>query len=130
VGKLTIVFGAILAVVGVTGYEMALSSGMKAPTALIPFYIGLVLAIAGILALKPARRMLWMHIAVTVGLLGFLGTIPGVIGVVKMAMGYAVPRPMASIEQFATWLICGIFVAFCVRSFIAARKARTAAAEV
>ncbi len=124
-GKLTIVFGAVLAAVGVTGY---VETGSKAPTALIPMYIGLVLAIAGLLALNPARRMLWMHIAVTVGALGFLGTIPGVIGVVKMALGKTVPRPVASVEQFATWLICGVFVAFCVRSFIAARKARTAAA--
>ena len=122
--KLTIVFGAILAVVGATGFE---ATGSKAPTALIPLYIGLVLAICGILAINPVRRMLWMHIAVTVGLLGFLGTIPGVIGVVKMAMGSTIPRPNAAIEQFATWVICLIFVAMCVRSFIAARRARVTA---
>ena len=122
-GKLTVVFGAVLAAVGVTGY---VETGIKAPTALIPMYIGLVLAIAGILALKPERRMLWMHIAETVGALGFLGTITGVIGVVKMAMGKSVVRPVASIEQFATCVICAIFVAFCGRSFIAARRARVA----
>ncbi len=123
-GKLTVVFGVILMVVGATGYE---ATGSKAPTALIPALIGLLLAIAGILALNPARVKLWMHIAVTIGLLGFLGTIPGVIGVVKMALGKTVARPNAAIEQFATWVICLIFVAFCVRSFIAARKARVAA---
>ena len=71
--------------------------------------------------------MLWMHIAVTVGLIGFLGTIPGVIGVVKMAMGSTVARPTAAIYQSITWLICLIFVGLCVRSFIAARRARVSA---
>jgi hypothetical protein len=127
VGKLTIVFGVILMVVGVTGY---VSTGSIHPTALIPTWIGLVVAIAGGLALNPVRRMLWMHIAVTVGLLGFLGTIPGVIGMVKLAMGQTVLLLPAVEEKFATCVICLIFVAFCVRSFIAARKARAAAAEV
>lgn len=127
-GKLTIVFGAILAVVGAVGYEQ---TGSIHPTALIPFWIGLLLAICGVLALKPTRRMLFMHIAVTIGLLGFLGTIPGLIDVVKMAMGKVLPYPIASEEKFATFVICMIFVAMCVRSFIEARRARTAAeAEV
>jgi hypothetical protein len=121
------VFGAILAVIGGTGYQL---TGSNHPTALIPFWIGLLLAICGILALKPERRMLFMHIAVTIGLLGFLGTIPSVIEIVKMAMGKVLPHPIASEEKFATCVICLIFVAMCVRSFIAARRARTAEAEV
>jgi hypothetical protein len=124
VGKLTIVFGVILMVVGAAGY---VATGSAHPTALIPTWIGLVLAVAGILALNPARRMLWMHIAVTVGLLGFLGTIPGAIDMVKMAMGTVLPHPIAAEEKFATCVICLIFVAFCVRSFIAARRARAVA---
>jgi hypothetical protein len=121
--KLTIGFGILLAIVGVTGF---VTTGSTHWTALIPTWIGLVLAASGILALNPVRRMLWMHVAVTVGLLGFLGTIPGVIGVVKMAMGVTVARPTAAIYQSITWLICLIFVTLCVRSFIAARRARTA----
>jgi len=124
VGKLTIVFGVILMVVGATGY---VATGSAHPTALIPTWIGLVLAIAGALALNPARRMLWMHIAVTVGLLGFLFTTPGVVDIVRMTMGTVLPHPIAAEEKFATCVICLIFVAFCVRSFIAARQARAAA---
>jgi len=124
VAKLTIGFGFLLAVVGVTGF---VTTGSIHWTAMIPTWIGLVLAASGILALNPARRMLWMHVAVTVGLLGFLGTIPGVIGIVKMAMGSTVARPTAAIYQSITWLICAVFVGLCVRSFIAARRARTSA---
>lgn len=126
-GKLAIVFGAVLAVIGATGYQL---TGSIHPTALIPLWIGLLLAICGILALKPERRMLFMHIAVTVGLLGFLGTIPSVVEIAKMAMGKVLPHPIASEEKFATCVICLIFVAMCVRSFIQARRARTAEAEV
>ena len=122
-GKVTIGFGVLLAIVGVTGF---VTTGSTHWTAMIPTWIGLVLAVSGLLALNPARRMLWMHIAVTVGLLGFLGTIPGAIGVVKMSMGMTVARPAAAIYQSITWLICLIFVGLCVRSFIAARRARTA----
>ena len=41
-----------------------------------------------------------------------------------MAQGIAVKRPAASQEQAVMWVLCGIFVAFCVRSFIAARRLR------
>ena len=105
--KITIGFGVLLAIVGLFGY---VSTGSSHPTALIPTWIGLILGLSGVLAINPARRMLWMHVAVTIGLLGFLGTIPGVIGVVKMAMGSTVARPTAAIYQGITWLICLIFV--------------------
>jgi hypothetical protein len=68
--------------------------------------------------------MLFMHIAVTIGLLGFLGTIPGIIGIIRMAIGQAIPRPDAAIVQTIMGVLCLIFVALCVRFFIAARRAR------
>ena len=71
--------------------------------------------------------MIFMHIAVTIGLLGFLGTIPGIIGVIQMATGHAVVRPEAAKVQAIMGAICVIFVGLCVRSFIAARRARTTA---
>lgn len=121
--KLTIVFGVLLIAVGITGYVM---TGSAHPTALIPCWIGLVLVIAGALAIAPERRKLWMHIAVTVGLLGFLGTVPGAVDTFRMAHGVQFPHPIAVEEKGATCLLCLIFVAFCVRSFIEARRARAA----
>jgi hypothetical protein len=121
VAKLTIVFGVLLMAVGVGWF---VGTGSRAPTALIPSVIGLILAIAGALALNPARRMLWMHIAVTVGLLGFLATIKSAYQVFELAHGVTYPRPQAILEQSVTCLLCMLFVAFCVRSFIEARRAR------
>jgi hypothetical protein len=123
--KLTIGFGVLLILLGIVGF---VSTGSAHPTALIPSAFGLLLAVFGILAKTEdaKKRMLWMHIAVTVGLLGFLFTIPGLIDVIRMARGVTVKRPAAAEEQAVMWLICGIFVALCVRSFINARRSRLA----
>ena len=70
--KLAIFFGVILIVLGVWGF---VATGSAHPTALIPTWNGLALAVSGALARTEdaKQRMLWMHVAVTVGLLGFLG---------------------------------------------------------
>ena len=124
--RLTIVFGVLLILLGVAGFVL---TGSAHPTALIPSGFGLILALAGGMAATEdaKKRMLWMHIAVTVGLLGFLGTIVGVVHAVEMARGMAVARPEAAEAQAAMCGLCFIFVAICVRSFIAARRTRVAA---
>jgi hypothetical protein len=123
VAKLTILFGVLLIAVGLTGY---MATGSAHPTALIPCWIGIVLGVAGFLAIAPARRMLWMHIAVTVGLLGFLFTVKGAWDTFRLAHGATFEHPIAVEEKGATCLLCLIFVAFCVRSFIQARRNRVA----
>ena len=105
-------------------------TGSSHPTALIPCWIGLVLAISGALALTEdaRRRMVWMHIAVTVGLIGFLGTIKSAYAVILLARGAVYEHPIAVEEKAATCLLCLLFVAFCVRSFLEARRTRVLAA--
>jgi len=121
--KLTMVFGALLVVVGVAGFVL---TGSNHPTALIPSLIGLILVVAGLFANTEdvKRRAVWMHVAVTVGLLGFLATIKSAFQVMQLAKGVDLPKPIAIEEKAATCLLCMIFVAFCVRSFIEARRAR------
>ena len=125
--KVTIWFGVVLIVLGMWGF---IATGSAHPTALIPAYFGLVLAISGGLATteNAKRRMLWMHIAVTVGLLGFLGTVAAVVDEVRMLRGTVFPHPIAVEEKAAMSLLCLAFVLLCVRSFIAARRARKLAA--
>ncbi len=123
--KITVVFGVLLLILGAGAFA---SLGHH-PHTLIPAAFGLLLVVFGSLAQTPdaKRRMLFMHIAVTVGLLGFLGTIPGIIGIIQMAAGHEVARPDAAKVQAIMGTLCLIFVALCVRSFIAARRGRTAA---
>ena len=127
--KIAIVFGILVALVGVVGYIET-----HFWHAFIPVVLGVLLILLGVVAntenLK--RRMLAMHIAVTLGLLGFLGTIPGLIAMGGYLAGHrqaevagiAVGHKLAAEVQSATSILCLIFVALCVRSFIAARRAR------
>jgi hypothetical protein len=126
--KLTIVFGVLLMLTGAVAFALV-GHQSHAYHALIPVGFGLLLAIFGALANTPdaKKRMLFMHIAVTVGLLGFLGTIPGIIGTLQMMAGHAVARPDAAKVQTVMGTLCLIYVLLCVRSFINARRARTGA---
>ena len=120
--KVTLVFAVLLVGLGLAGY---LGTGSLHPTALIPAWFGLALGIFGFLAISPSerRRKLFMHINVTIALLGFIGA------AAKAIQGYVHARS-AGIEPDAIALgsqalmagLLFIYVILCVRSFIAARR--------
>lgn len=120
--KVTLVFAVLLIALGLAGF---FGTGRAHPTALIPAWIGLALGLFGALAISPdeKRRKLFMHVNVTVGLLGFLG------GAIKAVLGYhhasiaGVPPDQIAIgAQLTLALLMLIYVLLCVRSFIAARR--------
>lgn len=117
----SITVGALLIVLGLWGY---FGTGTTSPTALIPAAFGLLLVISGVIARDPAKRKLGMHIAVVVGLLGFLGSVRGLAKIGTLLTGGEVARPAAVISQSIMAVLTGIFTVLCVRSFIAARRAR------
>lgn len=121
--KLTIMFGVVLILLGLVGF---FASPLHAPTALIPSIVGLILAILGFVALTDdaKKRMLFMHIAVTIGLLGFLGTAKSIFDYIQMIRGVQFAHPIAVEEKAAMSVLLLVFVVLCVRSFIAARRAR------
>lgn len=121
--KVTLVFAVLFIALGLTGF---IATGSEHYTALIPAALGLLLGIFGALALSPdaGRRKLFMHINVTLGLLGFLGTIAGLIEWFQMLAGATVKNPPATESKAIMALLSLVYVALCVRSFIAARKAR------
>lgn len=123
--KLTIALGILLLLLAIAGF---VATGSSHPTALIPGAAGLLFVLFGALANSEdaKKRMLWMHIAVTVALLLFLGTIPADIDVIRLSRGASFPHPVAVVEKAAMSLLCLLFVLFCVRSFIAARRQRLA----
>ncbi len=124
--KSTMMFGAVLVVVS-AGFWVAM--GRSEMAALHPAGVGVLLAICGALANtdNAKRRMIWMHIAVTFGLIGFL--ITGIRAAIEVVKGTAMTvNPVAFEERVVVAAICFVFVLLCVRSFIAARKARTASA--
>jgi len=121
--KVTIGFAVVFIALGLIGF---IGTGSEHYTALIPAALGLLLGIFGALSLSPdaGRRKLFMHINVTLGLLGFLGTIMGLMQWFQMLGGAVVKNPPATESKAAMAFLCLIYVILCVRSFIAARKAR------
>ncbi len=120
--KVTLLFAVLLVALGLIGY---LGTGSQHPTALIPTWFGLALGLFGVLAMSPSesRRKLFMHINVTIGLLGFLG------GAVEALRGYAHARSegidpdmIALSSKLALAILMLIYVNLCIRSFIAARR--------
>ena len=119
--KTTILFGVLLIATGLAGY---FGTGAVEKTALFPSGFGVVLLVCGLLASNENRRMLAMHIAVLFGLLGAIGVIPTLLKTLLKE-----DRSLAAlVAKTVTLVLCVVFVGLCVRSFIAARKAREAAA--
>ena len=116
VANTTIVFGLLLTVIGFFGY---FATGTSSFTALIPAAFGLLLLALGFVARSEAARKHAMHAAAAVALVGFLGAL---MSLLRTPAG--VRSAIAVYSQVAMLLLTGIFVALCVRSFIAARKAR------
>jgi hypothetical protein len=119
----TISFGVILLVLGIGGY---FGSGMVSLTALIPAAFGLLLLICGVIARDPAKRKHAMHFAAMVGLLGFLGSARGLAKLGSVLAGQPVERQNAVISQSVMAILMLIFTALCIRSFVQARRSRSA----
>lgn len=121
--KTTIWLGVVLILLGILGF---VSTGSHAPTALIPTLVGIILSVLGLFALTDdaKKRMLYMHIAVTIGLLGFLGTAWSIVNYIQMVRGRQFPHPAAVQEKAAMAAILLFFVLLSIRSFIAARRTR------
>jgi hypothetical protein len=122
--KVSLVFAVLLAILGLGFY---LGTGSQYPTALIPLWFGLALGVFGFLAISPneGRRKLFMHINVTIGLIGFLGAAVQAIREYGNARSQgATPNYVAIEAQSAMALLLLIYVLMCVRSFLEARRTR------
>lgn len=123
--KITIAVGLILVAVGVIFFATAdVPEGKSRVTALIPAFVGLPVALLGCLGCcKPGARKHAAHVAVILTLLGTLGGI----GMGFKNMGTE-GKETAVMAQFIMGVVCLVHVILSVKSFIAAKKAREAAA--
>lgn len=114
--------GAILIVLGLVGYfnpNLVGTGDPFKPTALIPAAFGLVLEVCGAMSLsQPGLRKMLMHIA---ALAGVLGTVGGFFPAFKRGFDFSQTAVSLGIGMS---VVCFIFTLLCVRSFMAARKAR------
>jgi len=118
----TIALGVVLIVLGLAGYFL---TGAVSLTALIPAAFGLVIALSGLLARDERKRKHAMHAAVVVALLGFLGSIRGLLQIGSVFDGTAA-RPAAIVAQTIMALLTLGYIVIAVRSFVQARRRRAA----
>ena len=121
--KITIGLGLVLIALGLGSY---FGTGREHVTALIPAFFGLPLLLLGLVALTERMRTIAMIIAFVIGLLGFAGTIRGLMKLPVLLTGGELDRPAAVAVQAAMAMVCFVFLLLCVRSFIKARRAGAA----
>ncbi|MCS7061306.1 MAG: hypothetical protein RMN25_09065, partial [Anaerolineae bacterium] len=113
-------FGIALIVLGVVGY---VGGGASSITGLIPAVFGLALVGLGAWGSRGNEKVP-MHIATVVGLIGFLAPLSRIVP----ALGSGAELSFALATNIVMFVICGAFVALCIKSFVDARRARAASA--
>jgi uncharacterized membrane protein len=117
--KVAMLFGVIFIILGLVAY-FGISS--ESITALIPAFLGLPMLILGWVAQNEKYLKHAMHGAAVLALLGFGGTVGGLIKFFRMIGGEQFERGSAITVQAIMALLCLIFLIFAVRSFIDARR--------
>ena len=120
--KITILFSLLYIAVGLGAFFL---TGAVHKTALIPAYIGFVLLVLGLLARKESLRKHVMHAAMTIALLALFGTVRSFLRLPDAFAGTA-ERPAAVYAQAVTALLSVAYLALGIRSFIQARRSRSA----
>ncbi len=114
--RLTIIVGSLLILEGIFFYFI---TGMTSFTSLIPSFFGLPLALVGYMAqIQPEKNHFWMHIAVSFGLLTFLGGGMAIKGVIDSDFS------ASTLAQLIMLAVGGTYTYSCVQSFIHTRKSR------
>ncbi|NDC80199.1 MAG: hypothetical protein EB090_02840 [Verrucomicrobia bacterium] len=119
--NLTIGFSFAYILLGIAGFVL---TGSTHKTALIPAGFGLVLLILGFAAKKENLRMHVMHTAVLIALLAFAGTARSLTRLPSV-LDHTAERPAAIVTQSINAALSLAYIAFAVRSFIQARRARS-----
>ena len=114
--------GFFLILLGAAGYVL---TGAQSITALIPAFFGILILILAILAKKDSLHRHMMHAVMVIALLGFIGSVSGVIKLLQLLGGQELARPAAAISQAIMSLICLTILLPGIKSFIDARKNKT-----
>jgi hypothetical protein len=112
--KLSVTIGSMLCLLALFTFTIA-GFAREAWTALIPLFVGLPIALCGLLTDKfPAKRKITMHIAVVLAFLGFA------------ASASRIPKlgEFTSIKSISVWvmcLLCFLLLGAFIQSFVKAR---------
>ena len=121
--QITIFYGAFLIAWAVL---VSLIGQSESLTSLIPALFGLPIAAMGLLTIRmPEKTKLFMHIAVTLGLIVCLGGLDFLRGF--GSEGGPFSNPLAGLSKLVMAVTGAGYVYLCVKSFIFARKMRESA---
>lgn len=116
--RISIITGLVLIALGVI---VTVASNSQSVTSLIPAFIGAAFVLLGVGGVaKPSLNHHMMHAAAALSLLAILGSAGSMIG--RGATGWAL------LAQVVTIAVAGLFLILAIRSFKAARAARSSGA--
>jgi hypothetical protein len=110
------VFGVLLVALGAGNY---FGAETRSWTMWFPALFGLLLFACGVVALWASYRKHAMHVAAIVGMVGLLVTLSSLIHLLSKIFS-----DWSMLLNSAMALLCGLFVALALKSFIDARRAR------
>ena len=113
--QLTIALAILLVLLGAGGY---FGTGRTSVTALIPAFFGVPFLLSGLVALKDGLRMHAMHAASLLALLGVAGAL---FRPAKALAAGALEFNTAVASQLTMAVLCAVFLALCIKSFVDAR---------
>lgn len=115
--KVSIYYGAFLIF---WGFLVSVLSQSSSITSFIPAFFGLPILIFGFLTLKfPAKKKVFMHIAVLFGILAFLGGLD-----IMRNIGSLFDNLWADLSKLMLLITGFSYTYLCIKSFIFARKNR------
>lgn len=123
--RTAIIFGGLLILLGVAGYAIGLLGDYASWTSLIPAFPGVLILLAGFVGMQgESVRKHAMHFAAVIALLGALATTGGFM----RAINPETFNIVSFLSVLGMLVLCAGFLVLCIKSFIAARKAREATA--
>lgn len=140
--KQAMLFGVLLVLLAFVSFGLAsagvgtpvtAAEGAKkgpSPTLFIPAVFGGLLLLCGALAMKDHLRKHAMHAAAMIALIG--GVVAGGRGLSALLKAPDPEKPVNMLASISVWsmsILCLVFVGLCVQSFMAAARARRAAAK-
>jgi len=114
--RLTFVYVILLVLLGLIGY---LGTGRQSGTALIPTFFGIVVHLAGLITLRSSKPMVPKVTLLILGLIGFVSTIGGVPGTLKLIAGSEITRPAAAISKS---IMATISFVYCILLVVCTRR--------
>lgn len=114
----TQVVSVVLILVGIVGYVM---SGMESPTALIPAGCGFLMSMLGYYGRHKGTHITAMYLAMTVALIGLIGSAAGLRSLPALLSGAEVARPVAVVSQS---VMAAVLIAYLVRGVLWLRSGR------